>query len=224
MAVTTPNERLPRGPHKLAREAVLASQRGRILEAMADGVAEKGYPATTVADVVARAGVSRKTFYEQFTDKEDCFLAAYDVGVELLAGLIARAEAEAGNDWLARLKAGSRAFLDTLAAEPAFARTYLIEVLAAGPHALERRAQVMRRFASDHRALYARARVDLPALPELPDEIFDAMIGAGAELVAQRVREGRTAELAELQPTLLYMQLALFAGHEVAAQETGETR
>src|SRR5690242_3020391 len=67
--------------HRTAREAVMASQRGRVLEAMVKAVAEKGYAATTIADVVARAGVSRRTFYEQFRDKEACFLAAFDTGV-----------------------------------------------------------------------------------------------------------------------------------------------
>src|SRR5882724_3806888 len=65
--------RLPSGRHGLAREAVVASQRGRLLDAMAEVVAEKGYQATTVADVVERAGVSRRTFYEQFPDREACF-------------------------------------------------------------------------------------------------------------------------------------------------------
>ena len=83
----TPNPatRLPSGRHGLTREAVVASQRSRLIDAMAQVVAERGYPATTVADVVERAGVSRRTFYEQFADKEACFLAAYDVG--LTAGL-----------------------------------------------------------------------------------------------------------------------------------------
>ena len=69
---------LPRGPHRLAREVVEASQRGRLLDAMARVVAEKGYGAASVADVIARAGVSRQTFYVHFRDKLDCFLAAYD--------------------------------------------------------------------------------------------------------------------------------------------------
>ena len=74
--------RLPSGRHGLTRDVVVASQRTRLVDAMAQIVAEKGYPATTVADVVERAGVSRRTFYEQFADKEACFLAAYDAGLE----------------------------------------------------------------------------------------------------------------------------------------------
>src|SRR2546430_485761 len=74
-----------------AARAAAASQRGRLVEAMAQVVAEKGYPATTVADVVERAGVSRRTFYEQFADKEACFLAAYDVGLSAVLGRIREA-------------------------------------------------------------------------------------------------------------------------------------
>ena len=75
---------LPRGPHGLARELVTGSQRQRLLYAMTVVVAEKGYIATTVAHVTTRAGVSRKTFYEMFADKEECFIAAADTGRELM--------------------------------------------------------------------------------------------------------------------------------------------
>src|SRR5215218_6805837 len=86
--VTSNTRALPRGPHHLARDEVMASQRGRMLDAMAQVVAEKGYGAATVADVIERAGVSRKTFYEHFRDKEACFLAAFDTGVEILLTII----------------------------------------------------------------------------------------------------------------------------------------
>src|SRR5947208_16592512 len=86
---------LPRGRHAAARDVVLASQRGRLLEAMAQCVAEQSYAATTVAQVIARAGVSRKTFYEHFPDKRACFLAAWDVGTEILLDQVLAAGAEA---------------------------------------------------------------------------------------------------------------------------------
>src|SRR3954452_23052879 len=91
---TAPIRPLPRGPHSLTRDEVLASQRGRMIEAMAETVAAKGYAATTVADVVARAGVSRKTFYEHFRDREDCFLAAYDAAVDAVIGAVAERVAD----------------------------------------------------------------------------------------------------------------------------------
>src|ERR671932_1794815 len=89
---------LPRGPHNLTRDDVLASQRERMIDAVAATVARKGYVATTVGDVVARAGVSRKTFYEHFQDKEDCFLAAFDTGVDLVLGAIHAAQPEQADD------------------------------------------------------------------------------------------------------------------------------
>ena len=70
--------RLPRGSHGLDRDVVEASQRTRLLEAVGRAVAERGYAAATIDDVVRRAGVSKKTFYDHFADKQDCFLAAYE--------------------------------------------------------------------------------------------------------------------------------------------------
>src|SRR5207245_10827747 len=71
-------DRLPKGPHSLTREQVQASQRQRILDAILDVVGEHGYATATVADVTTAAGISRTTFYEQFRNKQDAFLTAYD--------------------------------------------------------------------------------------------------------------------------------------------------
>jgi AcrR family transcriptional regulator len=211
-------KRLPRGPHRLAREEVLASQRARMLEAMAHAVAAKGYAATTVADVVGGAGVSRKTFYEHFQDKEECFLAAFDAGVGVLVNAVERATLEASGEWRNHIRAGVRAYLSTLAAVPDFARTFLIEVLAAGPRALERRAEVHGRFARVLKTLHETYRADHPEeIPELPDEVFVAIVGAVNELVSDRVRKGRTIDLLELEPVISYLQIAFLAGHAEAA-------
>src|SRR3954463_12165075 len=94
---------LPRGRHRLTREEVLQSQRGRMLEAMAHAVLEKGYVHTTVADVLTRARVSRETFYEHFDGKEDCFLAVYDLSVDLLIETIAAAVPARATNPLTRL-------------------------------------------------------------------------------------------------------------------------
>ena len=207
---------LPRGPHGLERGVVRASQRGRMLGAMADSVAEKGYAATTVADVVAGAGVSRKTFYEHFRDKEECFLAAFDTGVDLLLGRIVAARPAGDASWVDGLRVRVRTYLETLASEPAFARTFLIEVFAAGPRALERRAEVLRRFAHLFRDLHVQARRQFPELPPVPEPVYVAAVGAINELVSDHARAGRTAELPQLEDTLLYIQVALFAGRELA--------
>src|SRR3954462_11667560 len=173
---------LPRGPHNLTRDDVLASQRERMTDAMALAVARKGYAAATVGDVVAGAGVSRKTFYEHFRDKEECFLAAFDAGVDaLLAAIVAAEPTRPG--WLETLRARVRAYLVTLAARPEFARTFMIEVFAAGPRAIERRAQVHERFAHLIPALSAQGGRASPELPGVPAPIWPAAVGALNELV-----------------------------------------
>jgi AcrR family transcriptional regulator len=186
-----------------------------MLEAMAETVAAKGYTATTVGDVVARAGVSRKTFYEHFDDKEAAFMAAWEAGVELLFAAIR--EAAAGEpDPVERMRLATRAYLETLAEQPAFARSFLIEVVAAGPRAEQRRADVHARFAGLVRNLHAEARGQI-AMPDVPDELFLGVVGAINELVSDRVRTGAVADLPALEEPLLYLQLALFADHETAA-------
>src|SRR5882724_5686675 len=154
---SNPSSRLPSGRHGLTREAVIASQRGRLVDAMAQVVAEKGYAAATVADVVERAGVSRRTFYEQFEDKEACCLAAYDVG---LAAVLARirdaVEVNPAAGWRDRARAGVEAFLALLASEPAFAQALQVEILTAGPAALDRRAGMVVMFGGIWRSVHER--------------------------------------------------------------------
>jgi len=91
MSLSKTAEQLPRGRHGLSRDHVLASQRGRMLDAICQAVAEKGYARTAVADVIERAGVSRETFYEHFADKEECFLAAYELASDTLRSEVAEA-------------------------------------------------------------------------------------------------------------------------------------
>ena len=193
----------------MGRDTVAASQRARMLEAMAETVAERGYGAVTVADVVAGAGVSRKTFYEHFADKEACFQAAYDLGAEVLLEEITEAFAgNGGNTWEQRMEAGARAFLDTLAAYPAFARTFLLEAPAAGPAAVERRAAVHARYADLLRgALKAR-----PDLPQPPREVALVAIAGINEVVAERIRSRGFDKLDELLPLILYVEYALLTG------------
>src|SRR6476620_2376203 len=103
--------KLPKGRHAAPPEVVWESQRGRMLEAIAHAVAEKGYAATAVADVISRAGVSRKTFYEHFANKEACFLEAYDTGVQVLLTTIDEA-VEAAPDGLRAVTDGLQAYLE----------------------------------------------------------------------------------------------------------------
>ncbi|WP_227978948.1 TetR/AcrR family transcriptional regulator [Nocardia spumae] len=143
------DRRLPRGRHGIPRETVVRAQRDRILTAMADAMAANGYVGTSVAAVLKRAGVSRETFYEQFRSKEDCFEAAYERAVELLLAHIQESlRAVAARESSPPIGTLLDAYLDGLAAEPAYARLFLVEVYAAGPKAIARRGELQEAFVS----------------------------------------------------------------------------
>lgn len=212
--VTAPRS-LPRGRHAAARDVVLASQRGRLLEAMAACVAEHGYAATTVARVIARAGVSRKTFYEHFPDKRACFLAAWEVGTEILLAQVVAAGEEA-EGWRARLRAGIDAFLEILAAEPEFARSFMIEVLSVGEEALVRRAEINERFADALAETHAQALAEGAQLGPVPPWAFRAAAGAAWELTVEHLRTQGVEGLTELAPHIEQIHLALLRGDYAA--------
>jgi AcrR family transcriptional regulator len=207
---------LPRGRHAAPRDVVRQTQRARMLDAMVQSVAEKGYARVAVADVVERAGVSRKTFYEQFANKEECFLAAYDDGVDRLLAAIDAALATLAPDWLAAARRAVEVYLDAMAASPAFARAFLIEALGAGPVALARRRAVQDRFAAQLEAVHRRARADIPEIPEVPPHTFQAVVGAVNELVTAHVLERGADTLPELTDAILDVHLALLVGRELA--------
>lgn len=195
-----------------------ASQRERLLEAMAEAVAERGYAAAAVADVIERAGVSRKTFYELFPNKERCFLASYDRGVAMVLEAIAAAVRDASNPYAAAA-AGAQAYLDTLAANPALARAFFVEVLAAGPAALARRDAVLERFADQLAGIYADAQDALgDVLPTAPPRyVFRASVGAVNELVTRELMVGDgPAQLPAMADQLLDVLMRLLVGAELA--------
>ena len=207
---------LPRGRHAAPRTVVRETQRARMLDAMVQAVAEKGYARVAVADVIERAGVSRKTFYEQFSNKEDCFLAAYDAGVDSLLDAIDDALAALAPDWLAGARRAVEVYLETMADNPAFARAFLIEALGAGTAALERRDVVQQRFAAQLEAIHHRARADIPAIPDVGPHTFRAAVGAVNELVTAHVLERGADTLPELTEAILDVHLALLVGRELA--------
>lgn len=207
-----PLDRLPSGRHHLSREAVARSQRGRLLFAIVQAIAEKGYAATTVADIVERAAVSRSTFYEQFADKESCFLDAYSFGVEYVLGEMrdARLSLGDGEDWRAHVRSDLATYLDVLAAEAAFAVSLHVEVLAAGPAALAYRARMLGLFAKRTQRVHELARAQEPWLPELPAEAFALHTGGIDELIRDRLRTVPASTLPSLTGPVLASTLALF--------------
>lgn len=181
-----------------------ATQRGRLLDGMAQTVARRGYAATPVAEVLKAAGVSRRTFYEQFADKEDCFLAAYDAIVALCTERLVRAY-HGGGGWEDGIARSYDALLRTLAAEPDFAHLGVVEVLAAGPRALAQREATLRRLA---RFIdFTRERAETATTP--PQLVGQAIVGGIHELVYSRIVRGETARLPELTDELLHYTFML---------------
>jgi AcrR family transcriptional regulator len=207
-------ERLRPGRHRIPREDVARSQRERMLVAILQCVAELGYATTTVADVVARAAVSRSTFYSQFADKEACFIAAYDYAMRhalaRMDATTAAAAAAAPQDWRERVRNDLTTYLDVLADEPALATSLHVEVLAAGPAALEHRAELLGVLASRIANLGDLAQRDDSAVRELPPAVFALFTGGLDELIRDRLRTGSSAALHDLAEPLLEATYAMF--------------
>jgi AcrR family transcriptional regulator len=191
---------------------IASGQRARLLAGMANVVAAKGYAATTVADVVSAAGVSRSTFYELFASKEACFLDAYNQGVDDLIDAVREAVHDAPDDWRAQLRAGIRAYLAQLARMDHFARMYIDEIHAVGAAALDARADALRRFADRYHASFSQARAADPVLAEpRPDALY--VLCAGTEqLAAERLRAG--GDVRELEDVFCTCAEAVLTHHQ----------
>jgi AcrR family transcriptional regulator len=192
---------------------VRASQRERLEGAVIAAVADAGYHAVTVADIVRRARVSRVAFYAHFRGKDDCFLAATGAGGQLLLSRVVRAARAVPRDAPAEdvLRAGCRAFLSFLAEEPAFSRVFYIDMPAAGAAAVERLHDAMGRFADINRKWHERARERHPDWPAVPAEAYVALAGATGELVRATVRADRAKQLPDLEDTLVSLHLCVLA-------------
>jgi AcrR family transcriptional regulator len=212
--LTRAEGRFPAGVRTLPPDLVRAIQRERLLAAMIKTVTEIGYNALTVQNVLARAGISRPTFYEQFADKEDCFLAAFDTSAAQMQERVEAAVAAAGSSWRDQLRSGIAELLRFIAEEPEAARTVIVEARASSPAGLLRRDQVLDRFAS---CIDALVREDLD---EPPSAIAAAGVVGGIESVLYaRLQKGETGELEGLLPSLMYFAVLAYAGNEAASEE-----
>ena len=192
------------------KAATTASQRARLLDAANRAVASKGYAKATVADIVELAGVSRRTFYELFSDKEECFLEAYWTGsIAVIDDIAAAVRASGSTDWHERVRIGLDAYTATLAAEPDLTKTLLVEVLAAGPQAVALRRQVLERFSALFRPGPRGTRASDEALRSVPEPYLRALVGAISELVQEHIFLKGARSLTELTPTLVEVSFAL---------------
>jgi AcrR family transcriptional regulator len=206
---------IPGGRHGLAPEEVAASQRARILAGMRGAVAERGYQATSIADVIARAGVSRKTFYQQFEGKDECFAVAYGQEMDRLVEVTMSAFEGEGPPWTRRLRGALTALCAALAANPAVARLCFVEALGAGPATMARRREALRGLLPIFEAAPADAVTD----DAFADSLRMGRIGDLAEMLQHEIAVGAGATLPRLVPQLTYLMALPFLGPERAARE-----
>ncbi len=175
------------------------------MNAMAELCAEQGYEATKIADLVRRAGVARKTLYENFDGKEEVLLAAFDTAIDELGQRTEDACAEATGEWIDRVAAGLRAFLAYLAENPAIARMCIVEAVSATPAASARYDDALRRFV-ELLSGSAPTKTGLPATTE------ETLVGGVAWILHQQIRRGETEQMADLTPELLGFILSPYQG------------
>jgi AcrR family transcriptional regulator/DNA-binding MarR family transcriptional regulator len=189
-------------------------QRSRLLEAAFAVVGEQGYAGMTVRRVAERAGVSPKTFYALFSDREDCFLAAFDHAVEVLAGRV-RPVYDAEREWTARVRAGLGALLVCLDEEPALRRLLIVEALVAGERVLERRARVLDALAG----LVDEGRGGMRSPGELPPLAAEGVVGATFGVIHVRLSQRRPEPLVDLLGALMATIVLPYRGSKAAARE-----
>jgi AcrR family transcriptional regulator len=206
---------LPRGRHGLDFKDLRALRRTRLLQAMMELVAHKGYAQTTVPEVVAAARVSRNAFYEFFDDKEDCFLALCDEYAldlhKILVGFVS------GGTWQSALRNGLRAYLTWWRERPQFSRACFLELSTVGERAIAQRQRAYAPFETMFAQLGGWIRRVDPGLPPLPGRVPRMLVIAITETIADEVRAGRTNELLDLEDDLLFLILRLLGSGESPA-------
>jgi AcrR family transcriptional regulator/DNA-binding MarR family transcriptional regulator len=199
----------------LPREHVSEIQRLRILGAMGEVASERGAGSVTVAHVVARAGVSRRTFYDLFEDREECFLAAFEEALAQASGTVLEAY-EAPGSWRERIRNSLWALLVFFDTHPAAARLCVVEALAAGPTALEHRQEVVARLI----AAVDEGRAEVPKGSRQPPPLSaDGVVGAVLSVIHSRLLKANAKPLTDLLGELMGMIALPYLGPAAARRE-----
>jgi AcrR family transcriptional regulator len=197
---------LPRGRHKLDREVVAASQRQRLLEAMAELVAEHGYVAVTIGDIATRAGTAKRTFYDHFADKEQCFLAALDGITDTLVQATGRFFAVPGTI-RERCEYSLRAYLELLGSMSTTSKIFYLEAMATGPEAVDRRTEMLLRFARNIVALSREAQAQGEGR-EISEHHALAVVGALHTLIFHQVHRHGPERLLDIVDEVVPLAVA----------------
>lgn len=207
---------LPRGPHSLTREQVESSQRQRLVAAMMHVVGEHGYVKTSVAEIIKHAGVSRATFYMLFRDKEQCFIEGLESAIDEIGAAMALAIMEADDikedaDVMHKVDALAGIYLHVLSTYSAVAKTFLVEIYAVGPRAVEHRRQFLDRFTDlvidmvlDGRELSGEQRFAVEALMHAMSSMATLAIGCGKSGELLTLREPFVALVGEILASELF--------------------
>lgn len=207
--------KFPSGVRRFPAELIRTIQRERLIVAMLSAAADLGYLETNVQDVIDRAGVSRPTFYEHFSNKEDCFLAAFDTSADRLRKKVTAATRRGGDVWRDRVRFGLQALLGFASKEPETARTMVVEARAASAAAVKRRVELMDEFT---RCLQEQATELLPAGAGGNPLTAAGIVGGVESLLYSRLCKHEYDQLEALLPSLMYFVVLPYEGHEAAAE------
>jgi len=180
----------------LPREFIAIHKQRRIMDALAELAAEQGYEATKISDIVKRAGVARKTLYDNFDGKEEVFLAAFDAARDEAVRRVEEGAAGLGEQWQQRVEGGLAAFLGYVSERPSLARMCMIEALSATP-------QTTRRYEEALDAFVEMTRRALPHDERLPETIAETLVGGITWIVYRQIRRNETERAGDLLPELM---------------------
>lgn len=208
-----------RGSESSEFGSTASPKRERILAGMLESVGAIGYDATSVRTVLDRTGLYRQAFYDNFTDKETCYLEAFDAGVARISEqVIATSDGE--ETWRGRLRAGLTVLLELLESEPDIGRALIVEVHAAGPEALVKRAETMDRIA----VFIDRARLEADGSESPPRIAPEGVIAGIHALLHSRLSTRNDQGLRELLPEFMYFAVLPYFGAEAASAEMQAAR
>jgi AcrR family transcriptional regulator len=193
----------------LPREFIAQHKQRRIMDALAELTAEQGYEATKISDVVRRAGVARKTLYDNFEGKEEVFLAAFDSARDEVLRRVEEGSGDVDGDWRERIEGGLAAFLGYVAEQPTLARMCMIEALSATPATTRRYEDTLETFVELVRDI-------LPGDARLPETIAETLVGGVAWIVYRQIRRGEAERAEDLLPELTEFIQAPYVGAGIA--------
>jgi len=192
----------------LSREFIAEHKQRRIMDALAELTAEQGYEATKISDIVKRAGVARKTLYDNFEGKEEVFLAAFDSARDEVLRRVEEGSAGENGDrgeWQEQIEGGLAAVLGYIAEEPTLARMCMVEALSATPATTKRYEDAMETFVE-------LTKRTLPKDTRLPDTIAETLVGGVAWIIYQQIRRDEAEHAEDLLPELTEFITAPYLG------------